>query len=265
MKKYAITLTAVLGLILFVSQYITPGNTVLALEPESAAAEVDTDSTKKDTNDNKEDTKAVTLLKYWNDCKGFRWALGGVFFLGLLLAFVNFLTNRRDRSREIKIQSSIEEGSDRTALDGILTRFKDNSYSVLVRGVIKARELKLTEKIDALAETYRANEQFRMDNFKRWMMYFSSASGALGLLGTVHGITSTFSLGSAFNQQDALSGMGIALSTTFVGLVISLVLDFIASWIHQEKDRKLQENLARVEELRFHDFTLQTGRTEQVS
>lgn len=94
---------------------------------------------------------------------------------------------------------------------------------------------------------------FRQDQFgvfRRRMEFLSDTAGALGLMGTVWGMFTVFFQGTA--QQDViLRGMGIALITTLLGLVVSIILNFSATELSTFFGKRLEQVSRKSDELRF--------------
>jgi hypothetical protein len=82
------------------------------------------------------------------------------------------------------------------------------------------------------------------------MEFLSETAGALGLMGTVWGMFTVFFQGTA--QQDViLRGMGIALITTLLGLVVSIILNFASTELSTFFSRRLELVSLKSDELRF--------------
>ena len=58
----------------------------------------------------------------------------------------------------------------------------------------------------------------------------SDTAGALGLLGTIWGMYTTF-IGGNLQPEQILSGMGIALVTTLLGLIVSIILNVFSTGV----------------------------------
>ncbi len=93
-------------------------------------------------------------------------------------------------------------------------------------------------------------QQDRFDTFKRRVDFLSDTAGALGLLGTVWGIFSVFSAGTSDKQQ-ILIGMGVALITTLLGLVVSIILNLSSTEVFSFFNRRLDQITNKADELRF--------------
>ena len=89
--------------------------------------------------------------------------------------------------------------------------------------------------------------QDQFNSFKNWLTFFSDAAGALGLLGTVLGMFQTF-FGGVLDKEKILNGMGIALVTTLLGLIVSLVLNFLGTFIMNLFNKKMDSIVHKVDE-----------------
>ena len=100
------------------------------------------------------------------------------------------------------------------------------------------------------ASTYRESEESRHSNFQNRFYYLSDAAGGLGLLGTVLGIFRAFSQKQSGMDEAALIGaMGIALVTTFLGIVVSLILNVLAGEMGAAVTRRVQNGQSKLEAL----------------
>lgn len=84
--------------------------------------------------------------------------------------------------------------------------------------------------ISSEAEFYREKEEHRFNTFESRMAFFADTAGGLGLLGTVWGIYRGFAAKSVSqSNDDLLAAMGIALVTTFMGIVVSVILNWLST------------------------------------
>jgi len=84
--------------------------------------------------------------------------------------------------------------------------------------------------ISSEAEFYREKEEHRFNTFEARMYFFADTAGGLGLLGTVWGIYRGFAAKSVSqSNDDLLAAMGIALVTTFMGIVVSVILNWMST------------------------------------
>ncbi len=102
----------------------------------------------------------------------------------------------------------------------------------------------------------------RFDSFRGRMAFLSDSAGALGLLGTVWGMFLTFFGGNLGDSEKILNGMGVALITTLIGLVVSLILNFSATELFSLFNRRLDLITQKSDELRLRLLEIERGRKE---
>ena len=106
--------------------------------------------------------------------------------------------------------------------------------------------------------------RFRQDafnSFRNRIDFLSDTAGALGLLGTVWGMFMVFSSGTL--ERDAiLAGMGLALMSTLLGLLVSIMLNFASTLTEGYFTKRLSRVTNKADELRFRLIELSetTGR-----
>lgn len=93
-------------------------------------------------------------------------------------------------------------------------------------------------------------QQDKFSTFQSKISFLSDTAGALGLLGTVWGMFVTFFRGNLDNQV-ILHGMGLALVTTLMGLVVSIVLNFFSTQLQGAFRKQMDTILTKGEELRL--------------
>ncbi len=97
---------------------------------------------------------------------------------------------------------------------------------------------------------YLQLQQDRFNTFKSRLVFLSDTAGALGLLGTVWGMFVTF-FGGNLDSQRILNGMGLALVTTLIGLVVSIILNFCATEVFSVFNKRLQLVSSKSDEFRL--------------
>ncbi len=90
----------------------------------------------------------------------------------------------------------------------------------------------------------------RFDTFKSRLGFLSDTAGALGLLGTVWGMFTTF-FGGNLDSQRILNGMGLALVTTLIGLVVSIILNFFSTEVFSMFNKRLELISSKADEFRL--------------
>lgn len=97
---------------------------------------------------------------------------------------------------------------------------------------------------------YIQMQQDRFNTFRGRLAFLSDTAGALGLLGTVWGMFVTF-FGGNLDSQRILNGMGIALVTTIVGLVVSIILNFCATEVFSIFNKRMELISSKADEFRL--------------
>ncbi len=105
--------------------------------------------------------------------------------------------------------------------------------------------------ISSEAEFYREKEEHRFNTFESRMAFFADTAGGLGLLGTVWGIYRGFAAKSVSqSNDDLLAAMGIALVTTFMGIVVSVILNWMSTEMGAAFRGRIMSALEKVEDYR---------------
>ena len=223
----------------------------------------DSDSTEQISQIEKIDPVALTKLKdlksLWDITKFggiFRWFIIGIFILGMITVLykVSELFLDRKYSRELeKLKLK------RVTLVDVMRVIKNNKQSMLSKLFKYMLDLYQTRKSaegfsDEIVD-YVQIQQDRFQAFQAKMSFFSDTAGALGLLGTVWGMFLTF-FGGDLEKHKILSGMGIALITTLMGLVVSIFLNLFTTQTHSYFRRRIDKvtDLGNQFRLRLHQL-----------
>ncbi len=181
----------------------------------------------------------------------FRWFIFLVLSFGLgsvLYKYVEFFVDSR-RSRAIygmdlkradiqKIEDTISNNP-----DSLIYHLFSNMLNIF-------RNTERAEDFHYEITNFDQVQQAKFATFQGKMAFLSDTAGALGLLGTVWGMFVTFSKGILDNQV-ILTGMGLALVTTLMGLVTSIILNFFSTQIQSAFRRKIDRMLEKSDELRL--------------
>ncbi|MBD3289664.1 hypothetical protein GF337_12735 [candidate division KSB1 bacterium] len=181
----------------------------------------------------------------------FRWLIFLVLAFGLgsvLYKYVDFfMDNRRARSiYNLDLKSaSIRE------IEDTVHKNPNSLIQALFNNMLYI--YKNTERAEDFHYEITNFDQLQQDKFATFqgrMSFLSDTAGALGLLGTVWGMFITFSKGILDNQV-ILTGMGLALVTTLMGLVTSIILNFFSTQIQAAFRRKIDRMLEKSDQLRL--------------
>lgn len=191
-----------------------------------------------------------------------RWPIFAVFLVGMFLVFYKLyelLADARE-SREVEdmefrlmnVPQLIRAVSGQR--ESMISRLHANMLNVFQSQQLQA------DLHDEIAN-YIQYQQDRFDTFKRRIDFLSDTAGALGLLGTVWGIFVVFSQG-LLDDQIILSGMGVALISTLLGLVVSIILNLSSTEIFSYFNKRLDRIAEKSDELRFRLMELTGGHDE---
>lgn len=194
---------------------------------------------------------SVLLWDLIGQAGGFQYPIFIVFVIGLFLIFAKVYELYTDR-REAK---ALEEAP--LAQMGMkrITRLVANQRQSML-AELQATMLNVfqtSRDANTLHEEIANFIQFqrdRFDTFKRRVDFLSDTAGALGLLGTVWGMFTVFS-GNIEDKQAILGGMGVALVSTLLGLIASIILNLSSTEVYSFFDKRLDQIEDKSDELRF--------------
>ncbi len=191
-----------------------------------------------------------------------RWPIFLVFIVGMFLVCLKLFELMSDRreSRDLETVDFRLMG-----LPQIIKTISSQRDSMLAR--LHATMLNVYQSQQQQADlhdeiaNYIRYQQDRFDTFRRRVDFMSDTAGALGLLGTVWGIFTVFSQG-LLDDQIILTGMGFALITTLMGLIVSIMLNLSSTEVFSFFNRRLDRIGAKSDELRFRLMELVPRREE---
>ena len=205
-----------------------------------------------------------TIWKMTEQAGGMRWLIYAVFFVGVLaiiFKIIQLILDSRYTKPFIKQKSEEEEQALQAetigetlknmleykikshspdAIVGLASRYPKSKVAQLLRtlGDLASR----TKNAVAFQEEISSFVRREKDHFEVWrgfVVLMSDTAGALGLLGTVWGMYLTF-LGGKLEPEQILTGMGIALVTTLLGLVVSITLNIISTGVLKMFNNRLE-------------------------
>lgn len=180
-----------------------------------------------------------------------RWPIFFILAFGLVQVFLKLYELIRDRRVSKALMdvdlttASLDDVSD------VISQQEESMLATLQSTMINVFRTRPGEGLlhDEISN-FVAFQQDQFGVFRRRMEFLSDTAGALGLMGTVWGMFTVFFQGTA-EQDVILRGMGIALITTLLGLVVSIILNFSATELSTFFDRRLEQVSVRSDELRF--------------
>ncbi len=181
----------------------------------------------------------------------FRWFILGVLVIGLFLVFKQLFELWDDKRRSSEFESlPLSELS----LENLEHRVTGESDHMLARLISMLLNVYRNSGVAIMLHEEVANfvqlEQERFGTFKQRVDFLSDSAGAFGLLGTVWGIFLVFSQRD-LDPQNILGGMGLALITTLLGLVVSIILNLCSTEVSNFFTSRLDSITAKADEVRF--------------
>ena len=180
-----------------------------------------------------------------------QYPIFAVLIIGIFLISLKVYELLSDR----RLNRSLERtGFENLTIKDIRKKVSNEPDHMLSRLMAKLLNVFLTNRnADYLHDeisNYYSNEQHKYKTFKNRIDFLSDTAGALGLLGTVWGMFIVFSSG-ALEKDVILAGMGLALMSTLLGLVVSITLNFFSTVTEGYFARHLERISSKADEMRF--------------
>jgi biopolymer transport protein ExbB/TolQ len=233
-------------------------NPGLAQEQQPAA-----DSTAQQGKPNLIDPSSLTnitdLKSLWDMTKlggGFRWIIIGLFVVGMMTVIYKVSELLLDAKHSHELEQVNLRKASLVDISAVIKNNKKSLLSHLFKYMIDLYQTrKSAEGFSDEIIDYIQIHQDRFQAFQTKMLFFSDTAGALGLLGTVWGMFLTF-FGGDLEKHKILSGMGIALITTLMGLVVSIFLNLFATQTHSYFRKRIDKvtDLGNLFRLRLHQI-----------
>jgi biopolymer transport protein ExbB/TolQ len=196
-------------------------------------------------------TAPSSLWEIVGQAGNIQYPIYGLLVVGIFLISLKLFELLRDRSLEKQLQNKTFVNLPLQEIQLLVGKQKD---FLLSRIMAKLLNVFLTNKnADYLHDEIANYNSIQKDNyasFKNRIDFLSDTAGALGLLGTVWGMFIVFSSGS-IDKEVILIGMGIALMSTLLGLVVSIILNFFTTIIDGYFSKQLERVVSKADELRF--------------
>lgn len=143
-------------------------------------------------------------------------------------------------------------GMEIKGVDSLVEQNSNSKVGRLLKDVARVyRQSADMSLISSEADFYRQKEEHRFNTFESRMYFLSDTSGGLGLLGTVWGIYRGFAAKSmSAGNDDLLAAMGIALVTTFMGIVVSVILNWLSTEMGASFRGQIMLAMEKVEDYR---------------
>lgn len=188
-----------------------------------------------------------------NECNQFKWPLVAILAFGIFLGILQAVMLLMEALKANALRRMSFYKTSMKEIEELLKGKAGSTELGHLLGILFTIGMSgKHSKGEFLNEIVRAARmrQERFRTFRNWMVFLSDSAGALGLLGTVFGMYTTFR-GGSLDPSHVIAGMGIALSTTLVGIIISLILNLVSTALNNIFDKQLEVTYQKGDELRF--------------
>ncbi len=176
----------------------------------------------------------------------------GLLIIGMFFVIDQLRVHWLEKIRGHEVYKADVSGMKSADVDALIVRNEKSRVGRLLKDVAGVyRQSADMSLISSEAEFYREKEEHRFNTFEARMAFFADTAGGLGLLGTVWGIYRGFAAKSVSqSNDDLLAAMGIALVTTFMGIVVSVILNWMSTEMGAAFRGRIILALEKVEEYR---------------
>ena len=200
------------------------------------------------------DSGAFAVGDFWSltqQAGPLRWPIFFVLGFGLVQVFIKLYELIRDRQLSVDLTAADFARMDLDSITTLIARQDETMLSSLQSTMVNVFQTRPGEGLlhDEISN-FVVFQQDQFSSFHRRMEFLSDTAGALGLMGTVWGMFTVFFQGTA-EQDVILRGMGIALITTLLGLVVSIILNFSTTELSTFFGKRLDAVSRKSDELRF--------------
>ena len=183
---------------------------------------------------------------------GFQYPIFGLLAIGLFLISAKLYELYSDRRAAQELEEASLADMEMKRIAMLVANQKKSMLADLQATMLNV--FQTTNDAATLHEEIANFIQFqreRFGTFKQRIDFLADTAGAVGLLGTVWGILRVFTGGGIDDEQRVLAGMGIALVSTLLGLVVSITLNLISTEVYSFFDNRLDQIEDKADELRF--------------
>lgn len=194
------------------------------------------------------------VATFWSLTKlggGISIAIFGVLAIGLFLIVFQVFELMRDKVRGRALTTASYHNLSLSEVSQLVMN-QPNSLVVRLYSVLLSifQTTGSTRNFHDEIANYIQLQHNRFGTFRSRLSFLSDTAGALGLLGTVWGMFVTF-FGGNLDSQRILNGMGLALVTTLIGLVVSIILNFCATEVYSIFNKRLELISSKADEFRL--------------
>ena len=171
-----------------------------------------------------------SLLDILTQAGGFQWPILGALVAGLTVLALRVVGLAFDRHASVRLRTASLAGTSPNDLETLLDGSGESLHAQLLRAMLAWRSVSgatLIEETQPLLNAARS----AYARTQRMVNYCSSAAGGLGLLGTLVGIYVLFGTGTR-DPQTIFAGIALAVVSTLLGIVASIILELLEAVAH---------------------------------
>ncbi|MEX0773936.1 MAG: MotA/TolQ/ExbB proton channel family protein [Balneolales bacterium] len=224
---------------------------------------IDTTTTEMDGLIFSDDGEEVALGNFWDligQAGPIRYPIFGIFLVGVFLISIKTFDLIMDKRQAVNLETASVQTMNLNELFDMVTVQTDHMLSRISSTILNVfNTSKNTENLHDEVVNYVQFQQDNFGTFRNRIDFLSDTAGALGLLGTVWGMFIVFSSGN-LEKEIILTGMGIALLTTLLGLIVSIALNFASTLTQGYFMKRLDQVKSKAEEIRFRLLEIEDRR-----
>lgn len=242
MKKHYLTLLLAFIIPLAVAQTNTYATTQVV--PDTT----DTTQVAEDEEDLLESSSMWSLV---GQAGNIRYPIFAILMVGLFLISLKVFELYRDSKKSTSLMNTPFPDLNLKQMVRTLERQTDHMLSRVMAKLLNV--FQTNNNADYLHDeisNYSQQQHNNFNSFKNRIDFLSDTAGALGLLGTVWGMFVVFYSGS-LEKETILAGMGLALMSTLLGLIVSIILNFASTLTEGFFSKRLEKVTEKADEMRF--------------
>ncbi len=200
-----------------------------------------------------QDIQSFSILELFSQAGGFQWPILAVLIAGLIVLMLRVVRLLRDHLSARPLMRLRLESTTIPVLMDARHRVADSLYARFLSGILQLRHS--PEAIGHEVSDIATAAHSAYARTQRIVTYCSSTAGGLGLLGTLAGIYALFSAGTR-DPQTIFAGIAIAVVSTLLGIVTSILLEFFETVMHGYVSRYIESAQTWAQEVRSHLLAL---------
>lgn len=201
-------------------------------QPDTTTADINTPEAQTEQPQSSPQFGMQTIMEMTKKGGGIGYLIIVVLIVGIFFLILEYLRRSHDKKHADEIvKLRFKDLAIEQIEQKVISTAQSNSISGLLFKLVQIyRETGSSERFNDEIVKYKQSLQEKFDTFKNRMWFISDSEGALGLLGTVWGMYTTF-MGGIMQPQYIIGGMGVALVTTLYGLIASLIINLFTTEI----------------------------------